>query len=421
MSHLALSLEGLSFSYQDEAVIKSLSLEIEEGEFVGLIGPNGCGKSTLIKLLAGMAAKRGRITILGKEAARLSAKELAAMIAVVPQGLVIPFSFTVGEVVLMGRNPHIKRFAGYAKEDFSAVQRAMELTKTAQFAERKVTELSGGEFQRILIAQALAQETRIILLDEPTSHLDIGYQLEIMELIKELNASKITVLMAIHDLNLAAAYVKRMVFLKEGRIVADGPTEETFNSATIQKTFLIPSVVHKNPLTGRLYVTASAELAQRNSARGKRVHLISGSGSGASLMKDLSLLGYRISGGVLNVLDSDEEVARALGISTALEAPFSVISKEAFQRGAELMGESDAVVLTDVPVGRGNFKNLGLIRPALRAGKSVFILEETPIERRDFTGGRFKRFIDGILEEGAVKVCSKDDLIAALERIEERP
>ncbi|MDI6799126.1 MAG: ABC transporter ATP-binding protein [Actinomycetota bacterium] len=411
----ALLVENLSFGYQPkDDLVLALDLRIDPGEFVGLIGPNGSGKTTLIGLLSRSLAPKGLIEVNGDDTGALTAKEMARRIAVVPQSLDISFSFNVRELVAMGRTPHLKRFEGERPADRLAIEKAMKATRIGDLANRKVKELSGGEIQRVIIAQALAQEAGILLLDEPTAHLDIGYQLEIMELISELSEGGITVLAVIHDLNLAAAYFKRLVFLRDGRVIADGPTEEVFNSANIQQTFSTPNVVHKNPMTGRLFTTLSGALGPEGAQKRGRIHIISGSGSGAAIMKELSHQGYNLSAGVLNVLDSDEEAARSLGIITALEAPFSSISKEAFVVNKELVDESKVVIISNVCVGKGNFKNLIFLQLALRAGKRVIIVEETPIEERDFVGGRFKDLTGELIREGAVRVGGRAELMEVL-------
>ncbi len=420
MAETALSLKEINFGYASGENLIEVELNIEKGEFIGLIGPNGSGKSTLIKLMAGMTPKKGEIRIFGREVNEMSPKELAKTVAVVPQRLSIDSPFTVRSVVAMGRNPHFGRFGNLTKKDLEAVDRALAMTSIAHLVSRKVTELSGGEYQRVIIAQALAQEAEVLLLDEPTSHLDLSHQLEIMELIKELSLNGKTILVAIHDLNLAAAYARRLIFLRSGRVLADGTLEESFTSQNIFRTFSVPSLVHKNPLTGRLFATYNFDAAKSVDANRPagvgRIHLICGSGSGAAIMRDLTLMGYEISAGVLNALDSDEEVARALGVPVALEAPFSTISKEAFIFAKELMDEADALIVANIPVGKGNFKNLGLIRPALKAKKPVFILDETPAKERDFCSGRFKGLIDSVLAQGAVRIESKGELMEAVNK-----
>ncbi|MBC7263329.1 MAG: heme ABC transporter ATP-binding protein [Chloroflexi bacterium] len=230
---------GVSFSYYDGDVLSDVTLKLQCGELVGLIGPNGSGKTTLLKLLSGLLKpKAGAVYLGGRDVRYIPRREMARRIAVVPQDLNVPFAFTVHELVMMGRTPYIRAWRGESKRDRVVVERVMEATGTIELAERPFNELSGGEQRRVVIAMALAQEPEILLLDEPTVHLDINHQVEMLELIKRLNAGdKVTVLAAIHDLNLAALYFERLVLLNRGRLVVDGPPERVLNEFTLRGVF----------------------------------------------------------------------------------------------------------------------------------------------------------------------------------------
>jgi len=247
MGHLIM--KDISFSYLNGFSLRQVSLMVEEGEMVALLGPNGSGKTTLIKLAAGVLnPERGEVLLGETRLRKLSRKEIARRVAVVPQSFNIPFAFTVAEVVMLGRTPFINTLSGEGERDRSIARRAMELTGIEQFSKRTFNELSGGERQKSILAMALAQEPKLILLDEPTAHLDINHQVEILELVKGLNREQgVTVLGAMHDLNLAALYFDRLVLLKEGAIFAQGPPAAVLTEKTIYDVFGATVHIQQHP------------------------------------------------------------------------------------------------------------------------------------------------------------------------------
>lgn len=252
-----LEAEGLGFSYPRRQVLKDVGLRVAPGEFVGILGPNGAGKSTLLRLLCGiLAPSQGRVCLQGKPLSSLSRRSVARTLAFVPQFPDLTFPFTCREVVSMGRFAHLGRLGLEGARDQEVVERVMELTNTREFAERPVTELSGGEQQRVILAQALAQEGEILLLDEPTSHLDIRYQVEVMDLLYRLNREQhMTVVLTIHQLDLAARYCGRMLLLDRGRVEADGPPAEVLTYQTIERVFHTPVLVEAHPHLGVPQIT----------------------------------------------------------------------------------------------------------------------------------------------------------------------
>ncbi|MFB0559379.1 MAG: ABC transporter ATP-binding protein [Dehalococcoidales bacterium] len=234
-----LLIKDVSFSYLNGFSLKNIDLAVETGEMVALIGPNGSGKTTLIKLAAGVLPPgHGEVLLDGASLKSLPRREIARRIAVVPQYFNMPFAFTVGAMVMLGRTPFIRALSGETERDRSTARRAMELTGIEQFSSRIFNELSGGERQKAVLAMALAQEPKLLLLDEPTAHLDINHQVTILELVKELNRKQgVTVVGAIHDLNLAALYFDRLVILKEGAIFAEGSPSAVLTEGTIHDVF----------------------------------------------------------------------------------------------------------------------------------------------------------------------------------------
>ncbi len=249
---IGLEFQKVSFSYFNGRVLRDINLAVKAGEMVGLLGPNGSGKSTLIKLASGIIKSReGEIHLDGTSLRELNHKSIARRIAVVPQQFHVSFAFTVAEIVMLGRIPFLKPFGEESVTDKRLVSDMLELVGLTRLKERRFDELSGGERQKVILAMALAQEPKLILLDEPTAHLDITHQVEILELVKKLNNERgLTVLAAIHDLNLASLYFNRLILLKEGQIFADGTPSQVLTEKTIGEVFSASVRIEPHPATG---------------------------------------------------------------------------------------------------------------------------------------------------------------------------
>ena len=245
-----LRLVKVSLGYGKRIVLNDINFEAKPGEILGIIGPNGSGKSTLIRSITRLISPHsGQIFVDGHNIASMSRGDLARLVAVVPQNAALPEVFTAFEIVLMGRTPHLGLFTYEGEKDLAIVQRAMEATQTTAFAERRVGELSGGERQRLIIARALAQEPKIILLDEPTASLDINYQIETLNMIRQLCLEqKLVVVTALHDLNLAAQYCDRLVMLSKGEIYCDGVPEAVIKTQTIREVYGAEVCVYPHPV-----------------------------------------------------------------------------------------------------------------------------------------------------------------------------
>ena len=247
-----LAIQDLRFSYKDEPVLNGVTMAVGHGEVVGVVGPNGAGKSTLLGLISGiLVSKSGRIAIDGHDVAQISPRERAAMVAVVPQSPVFPGNFTALELVLMGRTPHMRLLQWESESDVRLAQRAMEETGCLSLADRRVDNLSGGERQRLLVARALVQEAPLVLLDEPTANLDLAHQTGVLDLVQQTQASRGgSVLMAIHDLSLAAQYCDRLVFLHEGLVFADGPPGQVITEDIVRLVYGADVTVITHPVMG---------------------------------------------------------------------------------------------------------------------------------------------------------------------------
>ena len=252
-----LYVKNLSCGYGANNVIRDISFTVEAGEFVGIIGPNVSGKSTVLKNIYGVLTPRtGQILLDDMDIKQFSCNQLARLLAVVGQENEIPFSFTVEEIVKMGRHPHKRLFAPDTLVDKHIVDAAIDKVGLSALAKRDYSSLSGGEKQRALIARAIAQSTELLILDEPTNHLDICFQLQIFELVKALGK---TVLAAIHDLNLAAMYCDKVIVLNHGQVAKIGSPREILSSELIYDIFGVQSTVNINNLTGTINVTYMRE------------------------------------------------------------------------------------------------------------------------------------------------------------------
>lgn len=250
-SHM-LSAEALTIRYRDRIIVPRLDLVIPPGRITAIVGPNGCGKSTLLKALTRLIpAKEGRVVLDGTELRSRSAKDLARTIGLLPQSPTAPEGIAVADLVSRGRHPHQKAFARFTAHDGEVVAGALAATGTAELADRPVDELSGGQRQRVWIAMALAQETDILLLDEPTTFLDLSHQIDVLDLLADLNQLQgTTIVMVLHDINLAARYADHLIAMRAGEIVADGPPGDVLTEELISEVFDLHAVVMTDPVSG---------------------------------------------------------------------------------------------------------------------------------------------------------------------------
>jgi len=262
-----LTARGVGFSYRDGHGLRDVDLEVAGGELVGLLGPNGAGKSTLVRVLSGVLGPyRGSITIAGDELAALPRLAVARRLAGVPQESPADLPYTALETVLLGRHPHLAGLAFESDRDLESAHAALARLGAAELAQRPLRELSAGERQRVAAARALAQETPLLLLDEPTSFLDLRFQVELFDLLRSLAADGRAILAVLHDLNLAAEYCDRVVLMAAGGVVAAGPTAATLNYATLTRVYGTEIYVDVNDLTGSLVVTPLSSRARRKLA-----------------------------------------------------------------------------------------------------------------------------------------------------------
>ena len=414
----ALSIKNLTFSYDGVPVLEDIDLEVKKGSFISILGPNGSGKSTLINIISKvLKGHSGNVEVSGININTMGSKDIARLVAVVPQYSSPGFNFSVEEMVIMGRFPYISRFGSEKREDFEIVENVMSRIKILQLSNKKFNELSGGEKQRVVIAQALVQDTPVILLDEPTSHLDINFQIEIMDMFNELNMKEgKTIIGVFHDINLAANYSRQALFLKNGRVFYFGDVADSITKENIRDVFHSDVYVGKNPFTGKLYIspTFTPGYEKEGGKKDIRVHVIGGGGSASPILNLLYSNGYDVSCGVINNFDTDLDTARMLDIPYISEAPFSPISLYSQNKNVEFIRSSDVIILPSMVFGHGNFSNIVAVKEAADMGKMVIVVEGENIEQQDYTDGKASKIYGEIIEKDAILVKDIPDIMEVL-------
>ncbi|MBA8818372.1 iron dicitrate ABC transporter ATP-binding protein [Ochrobactrum sp. P6BS-III] len=253
MTTHTLTVSQLSSGYDDTLILDGLDLDVPSGKITVIVGANACGKSTLLRTMSRLLAPRkGQVLLDGKSIHKVPSRELARTLGLLPQSPIAPEGITVADLVSRGRNPHQKMFARWTREDDEAVAAALNATQTASLAERPVDELSGGQRQRVWIAMALAQQTEVLLLDEPTTFLDIAHQVEVLDLLTDLNRERgTTIVMVLHDLNLAARYADFLVAMNDGRLHVSGAPQDVLTEKTVADVFGLESRIITDPTSGR--------------------------------------------------------------------------------------------------------------------------------------------------------------------------
>ncbi|MFB6081317.1 MAG: heme ABC transporter ATP-binding protein [Halanaeroarchaeum sp.] len=402
--------DGVSVDLGSVPVLEDVSMTVGEGEFVGLIGPNGAGKTTLLRTISAvLRPTSGRVLVDGVDVQRISSRAVSRRVAVVPQDTHLAFDFSVRDVVAMGRTPYRSRVSFGERPDRSVVEDAMARATVADLADRSIDEVSGGERQRVLLARALAQETPVLLLDEPTANLDIHHQIRTLEIVRSLVDEGRTVVSAIHDLNLAAHYCDELVLLGDGRILAQGSPADVLTEEHLETAFGTQAVVTSHPVTGSVYVMALP--AGATEATRERVHVVGGGGTSARLLYLLAAAGFDVSVGALHEGDSDLETARLLGIDALTLDPGATMTDADVERVREAVETAAVTVLADVEVGIGNLGNLR----AAAAADDLVIVEERPFSARNFAGEAAAERYEALRSRASV--VAEDDLIATVESL----
>lgn len=462
---LAYDIRGLEVALGGRPVLGPVDLQIPQGAFLGVLGPNGSGKTTLLRALAGtVESTAGEVLLGGKPTRQYRSVEMARLVGVVPQQFSLDFGFTVAEMVAMGRYAHggrsgaalqavaaaagdteaaptAARDTGAAPADTShpgaastarpapsfpsadeaAVAEALAQTGLSDLSGRLVTQLSGGERQRALIAQTLAQQSPVLLLDEPLNNLDLNHQLEIMQLLGRLHRGGRTIIVVLHDLNIAAQYCERLVLLDRGCIAAQGTATDILDPKVILEVFKVRVAVHRQGL--RPYLTPLWSRVHAPAAEGDtpKVHVIAGGGAASQLVEELVVHGYTPSLGVVSVFDTDYVTAERYELEVVSAPPFQAFPAETVEQTEALVRDSDVLVVAPVFFGVGNMELLRVARRAVERGRPVIFLDAASIDRRDLTGGEAVALVREALAGGALSASSVTEAVDLIPKLAVTP
>ena len=410
-AEVLLAFEDASVGYGSRAIVERVSFSVSAGEFVGLVGPNAAGKSTLLRTLTGSAnLLSGGVSLAGTPLARLTAKERALLVGVVPQTPGAAFAFTARTFVEMGRNPHLGTLQSLSTADEAVVSDVMRLTDTERLSAETIDTLSGGDLQRLTVAQALAQQPRVLLLDEATAHLDLNHALQVLDLVRRLADEGLAVLGVFHDLDLAARYSDRIAVVASGRVREPVVPEKALSAGVISDVFDVRAVVRTDPVSGSVSVTPivrGADLARPD--RGP-VGVVCGSGSGARILRRLAQSGVSAVCGALSEGDVDQAVGDALGAQYVMLPPFGDIDQVAEEDVRLSYSSSRVCVVCETPFGRANVANL---RAAVRSGVPLVLVGEMTPER-DYSGGVATALWAEAVALGAERVSDDEAALSAV-------
>ncbi len=412
----------VSIGYAHQVVVHEVSLAVDRGEVLALTGPNGSGKSTFIRAALGLTAVRsGELCLAGTPVRDLSIRERARRVAWMPQDEVAWEDVPVWDYVLFGRNPHQRVFDSNGPIDRAAAEYALRAVDLWELRHRGILELSGGERQRALLARVLAQESPLLLLDEPTAHLDISHQLDLLGRVRTLcRGQGRGAVLALHDLNLAARFADRVAVLHRGRLVAVGNADEILSPTLLREVWGIVAELRRDPTTNLPYLIPTiptptvpdrpARILQSGS-----IHVVGGGGSASALLRQLNEEGYRLSAGALHLFDTDTETCRELNVPAAVEIPFAPLGSEVRRQNRSLLDAAAVVVVAPFAIGPSNLANLEDLLPyAPRV--PVLLLEPQTIAERDYAGGRATTLRNELLRAGAASFPTTRELFRAVDR-----
>jgi len=407
-----IDVHGLKLSYDAQPVLEDTSFTVERGDLVALLGANGAGKSTLLRCISRIIKPTaGSILLDGEELEKFDSKEAARKMAVVPQETAADFDFTVEDIIMMGRFPYLGRFQKEEQHDYEIVRRSMEMTGVSHLAGRSIATLSGGEKQRVVMARAVCQQPEVLLLDEPTANLDIGYQSMLLELAARLNhEQKVTVIAAIHDINLAVHHFNRFILLAGGRVMAAGRAEEVITPDNIKKSYGVPATTYRHPLHGVLQVSVvGGRNPEENHGGGPAAHVIGGGEEALPVLELLKQKGCRLSVGPVSAQDSGCRFAHFHSLPVVIVPPFTSMNGAHKEEHLNLLRDADMVVVPPIPFGEGNLPIFEEVEAALEEGKPVYIIDLEGVEKRDYSG-KAGALLEGLVDKGAVVLENVDDL-----------
>ncbi len=411
-------LSAVQVELSGNPVLGPLDLTLQPGSFVGIVGPNGSGKTTLLRTLTGAVRPvQGEILLNERPLDRYHTLDMARQVGVVPQTFTLDFSFTVEEMVAMGRYARSRPLRGHsgpahdASPDEDPVAAALRATGLTELAGRPVTQLSGGERQRALIAQTLAQDTPTILLDEPLNNLDLNHQLEIMQLLRALHSRGRTIVVVLHDLNMAAQYCDELLLVDHGLLVARGNPTEVLDECLILEVFKTRVSVHRQGRRPYFTPIWSEPVAPHTCGDRGSVHVLAGGGAAGPIIEELVTRGFAPSVGIVSVFDADCATAQAYGLQVVSAPPFEPCTDEALREFDRLARQADLIVVAPVYFGAGNLAPLRTALQVAKTGTKVLVIDRPPIPDRDMSGGEATRLMAQLVAAGAQAVSDLDRLM----------
>jgi iron complex transport system ATP-binding protein len=415
----AVSIRGLDVRFGERRAISGVDLEVPVGQFVALAGPNGSGKSTLLRTLLGfLEPDRGVVELFGAPVGSLSIRERARRAAWVPQSEVLRDDVRLLDYVQYGRYPYHGPLDADTEADREIARRALGEVGLLDREKDGILAISGGERQRAVLARALAQEAPLLLLDEPTTHLDIAHQIDLLSRVRRLaTEGRVTVVAALHDLNLAARYADRIVVLSRGRRVADGTPTAVLSTDLLARVWGVDAELGVDRASGLPFLIPrrlvdDAPPAMASLTLGP-VHVVGGGGAAAPILRALVDAGFRVTTGALNMLDTDAETAEALGVVAAVEGPFAPLGPAVREQHRVLLGEAHAIIVAPFAVGPSNLANLEDVRPYL-GRVPIFLVRPMAGLELDFAGGAAVAARGALVHGGAVEV---DDVPSAVRAV----
>jgi len=360
-----LKTENLSVGYDNYVVVEGINLEIKNREILCIIGPNGAGKSTLLKTIATyLKPKRGIVYLNGRNIHRLSPREIAREMSVVLTERVNPGNLTGYDIVAIGRHPYTDIFGRLSKRDKEIIEYAAASVNATHLLSKNFFEMSDGERQKIMIARALAQEPRVLILDEPTSFLDAKHKIELTILLRKLaTENNLAIVVTLHDIELALRIADKIALIKNGRIIAYGYPEDVMKREVVNNLYDLESANYSEVL-GYFELKSCGK-------RDCKVFLICGGGTGVNVMRFLVKNEYSVTVGVLHKNDIDYTVAETMELKIVEEEPYNPISQKSYERALEEIRSSDVVIYTDFPIGEMNKLNKELVEESIKLGKYV--------------------------------------------------
>lgn len=371
-----LATEHLNVGYGKRTVISNVQIDALRGQVICLLGPNGAGKTTILRTLSGLLAPvEGTVFVDGQDLRLAKKKDVARKLSLVLTDSVMPALTTVYALVSMGRTPYTDFLGRLSEEDHRIIVQSLETVGAVHLKDRLFSELSDGEKQKVMIARALVQEPELMILDEPTSHLDIKHKVEVVRVLQKLaNEKRITCILSLHDIDLAIKGCQTVLLVSNGCVVAQGAPEEVVREGILQQLYDLQGAEY-NELLG---------LVELRGGSGNQVFVVGGSGTGIHLYRALARKGYGITSGVLHQNDEDYAIAKSICSAVISEKPFEEISAENAAKAEDLMREAGWIVDSGFPVGSGNRENLELLKRAVQTGKTVFSLRPAEEARQAY-------------------------------------